>query len=303
MLRFTVLILALANAGYYAWSHGLLPVGNTTASPESEPQRLAQQLHPEALRIVPKAGTMAPSTQEPTEPAPPVEEAAPAATEPQPPTAAATTTEPATTPVAASAAPPAPLPALAAAAATTAAAVAAVAAAPNLPTAPTTAPVAKKEVKPATPQTICLQAGAFNTAQAEVLRKALGGLPAGSWSLGSATLPGRWMVYMGRFPDLEALNKKRKELQERNISYDRPRIAALEPGLSLGRYSTEEAGQRALSQLNAKGIRSAKVVQERAETPAFVLRLPTVAPDARQRIASTLRPALAGKTLRPCAGD
>ena len=111
------------------------------------------------------------------------------------------------------------------------------------------------------------------------------------------------MVYMGRFSDLDALNKKRKELQERNVGYDRPRIAALEPGLSLGRFSTEEAAERALVQLGTKGVRSAKVVQERSETPAFVLRLPTVAPDARQRIASTLRPALAGKTLRPCAND
>lgn len=290
MLRSTVLILALANAGYYAWSHGLLPLGNTTTATESEPQRVAQQLHPEALRIVPKAGALAASTEEEAvEPAPALE-APPATIEPQLPTITPPT-EPATAPVAASAAPatpPAPLPALAAAV-------------------PAAAPVAKKEVKqevkPAAPPTICLQAGAFNTAQAEVLRKALGGLPAGSWNLSSATLPGRWMVYMGRFPDLESLNKKRKELQERNISYDRPRIAALEPGLSLGRYSSEEAGERALAQLNAKGIRSAKVVQERAETPAFVLRLPTVAPDARQRIASTLRPALAGKTLRPCAGD
>ncbi|MDD2609957.1 MAG: SPOR domain-containing protein [Giesbergeria sp.] len=300
MLRSTVLILALANAGYYAWSHGLLPLGNTTTATESEPQRVAQQLHPEALRIVPKAGALAASTEEEAVEPDPALEAPPATIEPQLPTITPPT-EPATAPVAASAAPatpPAPLPALAAAVPAAAAVTAAAAAA---------APVAKKEVKqevkPAAPPTICLQAGAFNTAQAEVLRKALGGLPAGSWNLSSATLPGRWMVYMGRFPDLESLNKKRKELQERNISYDRPRIAALEPGLSLGRYSSEEAGERALAQLNAKGIRSAKVVQERAETPAFVLRLPTVAPDARQRIASTLRPALAGKTLRPCAGD
>ncbi len=285
MLRFTVLILALTNAGYYAWSQGLLPVGKTTAGLESEPQRLAQQLHPDALRIVPKAGAAAPSTTpEPASaPTPPVESATAAIT-PEATTPEATPAATAQPPAAAS------LPALAAAPALAASA------------APTAPAEAKKEPPPA-PQTVCLQAGAFNTAQADVLRKALSSLPAGSWSLNNATLPGRWMVYMGRFPDLEALNKKRKPLQDRNVSYDRPRIAALEPGLSLGRFSSEEAAERALAQLGSKGVRSAKVVQERSETPAFVLRLPTVSPDARQRIASTLRPALAGKTLRPCASD
>ncbi len=156
--------------------------------------------------------------------------------------------------------------------------------------------------KPET-QTICLQAGAFNTAQADVLRKALGSLPADSWNLNNATLPGRWMVYMGRFPDLDSLNKKRNELRNRDVSYDRPRIAELEPGLSLGRYSSEEAAQRALAQLSNKGVRSARVVPERAETPAFVLQLSAVPVDARQRVINTLRPALAGKTLLPCQGD
>lgn len=108
------------------------------------------------------------------------------------------------------------------------------------------------------------------------------------------------MVYMGKFPDNDSLNKKRNELRDRDVPYDRPRIAALEPGLSLGRYSSEEAAQRALAQLGTKGVRSARVVPERSETPAFVLQLPAVAVDARQRVTNTLRPALAGKTLRPC---
>lgn len=285
MLRFTVLMLALANAGYYAWSHGLLPLGQSTSSAEAEPQRLAQQLHPDALRIVPKAGSgtppapeEAPSTSTAAKSAP--EAAAPPAASPAPAAAAPTAV-------------PIPTPALAA---TTAAASALAIAAAQ----PESKPEAKTPAK-AEPSTICLQAGAFNTAQADVLRKALGSsLPADSWSLSNATLPGRWMVYMGRFPDLNTLDRKRKELQARDVPYDRPRIAALEPGLSLGRYSTEEAAERALAQLGTKGVRSARVVPERAETPAFVLRLPAVAPDARQRISSTLRPALAGKTLHPC---
>lgn len=292
MLRFTVLILALTNAGYYAWSHGLLPLGQSTNSAEAEPQRLAQQLHPDALRIVPKAGSGAP-TPAPEEAPSPSSAAKPAPEAPTPAAAPPAAAPPAPTPQAATPVPP-PVPTALPAAAPVAAAVA--------PPESKPAAAAKTPAK-AEPSTICLQAGAFNAAQADVLRKALGSLPADSWSLNNATLPGRWMVYMGRFADQNALDKKRKELQARDVPYDRPRIPALEPGLSLGRYSTEEAAERALAQLGTKGVRSARVVPERAETPAFVLRLPAVAADARQRISTTLRPALAGKTLRPCQRD
>ena len=150
----------------------------------------------------------------------------------------------------------------------------------------------------AAPQGECLQAGLFDAAQADALRRAAAALPAGSWRLENATLPGRWMVYMGRFPDADQLAKKRSELRELGVSFDRPN-AALEPGLSLGRFSSEEAAQRGLTQLNAKGVRSARVVQERLDTPGFVLRLPQA--DAALRAQGiALRGALAGKDLRPC---
>ncbi|TAG34389.1 MAG: SPOR domain-containing protein [Polaromonas sp.] len=52
MLRLLVLLLALANAGYFAWSHGMLAPYGFAPAAQSEPQRLTQQLHPEALRIL-----------------------------------------------------------------------------------------------------------------------------------------------------------------------------------------------------------------------------------------------------------
>ena len=52
MLRLLVLLLALANAGYFAWSHGTLAPYGFAPAAQSEPQRLVQQLHPEALRIL-----------------------------------------------------------------------------------------------------------------------------------------------------------------------------------------------------------------------------------------------------------
>lgn len=145
----------------------------------------------------------------------------------------------------------------------------------------------------------CLQAGIFDAAQAETLRRAASALPAGSWQLEPATLPGRWMVYMGRFSDPDQLAKKRAELRELNIAYDRPN-AALEPGLSLGRFATEEAAQRGLANLAAKGVRSARVVQERLDMPGFMLRLPQADAKLRSQV-EELRGALAGKNLRSCS--
>lgn len=139
----------------------------------------------------------------------------------------------------------------------------------------------------------------FDARQAEALRQAAAQLPAGSWSLEPVQAAGRWMVYLGRFPDEEAVARKRAELRALKVDYDRPG-AALEPGLSLGRYSTEEGAQRALGQLAGQGVRKARVVQERSDTPGYTLRLPAVSGAQRAHIDATLQPALAGKALRPC---
>ena len=236
MLRLAVIVLLLANAGYYAWSHGWLRSWGLAPVEQSEPQRMAQQIRPETLRILQTrdSALVAPAPAS----APPAE--------------------------------PALLPASTAA------------------SAPPTA-------------TVCLQAGALDPRQADAVRSAAAALPQGSWSLESTAIPGRWMVYMGRFADDEALGKKRAELRARNVPYDRPNNPALEPGLSLGRFSTEEAAQRALTTLSSQGVRTAKVVVERAEAQAFTLRLPALDSATRAQAETLLRPALGDKLLRTCS--
>lgn len=108
------------------------------------------------------------------------------------------------------------------------------------------------------------------------------------------------MVYLGRFADADALAKKRAELRARNVSFDRAGVAALEPGLSLGRFASEEAAERALATLVRKNdVRNARVVVERAASVSFQLRLPLVDAGLRAQLAP-LTPALAGNALRPC---
>lgn len=52
MLRVVALLLILLNAGYFAWSQGLLRAYGWAPAEQHEPERLAQQVRPEALRIL-----------------------------------------------------------------------------------------------------------------------------------------------------------------------------------------------------------------------------------------------------------
>lgn len=178
---------------------------------------------------------------------------------------------------------------------------------PTPPPAPAVAPAADTAASAPAPTAAapadageCLQAGVFDDKQAAALRTAAAALPAGSWSLEPTPITGRWMIYMGRFDDQDTLDKKRAELRARKVDFDRAG-GTLELGLSLGRFSTEEAAQRGLTALNAQGVRTARVIQERQAATGFILKLPAVTDAQRQRWLATLRPAMAGKTLGSCS--
>lgn len=147
----------------------------------------------------------------------------------------------------------------------------------------------------------CLAAGLYTEPQAAALRQALGtaAWPAGSWSLEPASEPARWIVYMGRYANADQLNRKKAELRQRNVVFEAPGSAALEPGLSLGAFDSQAAANQRLETLFQRGVRTARVLQERAEVRGLQLRLP-VADDALRARLDEIRTALAGKTLRPC---
>jgi len=146
----------------------------------------------------------------------------------------------------------------------------------------------------------CWEVGSFDDRQLAVLRAALReqDLPSSFWELQNSPVTGRWMVYLGKFPSAEALDLKRSELRQRGIGHDRAG-GALEPGLSLGRFTSEEAATRELTAMLRQGVRGARVVQERADAVAYTLRLPHVTPEMHLRV-ERLKPAFAGKPLRLC---
>ncbi len=216
MLRLIVLILVLANAAYFAWSQNLLAPWGLAPVQQSEPHRMAQQIKPQAVRIL-------------------------GADE-----------------------------------------------------------VKRIEVAASGPKPVeCLQAGPLEESQSAGLKQALEPWPAGAWSLEPVAEPARWIVYMGRYPSQESVNRKRAELRQLGVSFEPLSNASLEPGLSLGGYPTEAEANRQLEAAAQRGVRTAKVVQERAEVRGLLLKLPAVDDALRARL-DELKAALNGKNLRSC---
>jgi hypothetical protein len=123
--------------------------------------------------------------------------------------------------------------------------------------------------------------------------------PAGSWSLDPTTEPARWIIYMGKYPGVEQVARKRAELRQLGISFEAPTNPDLEPGLSLGSFPNEAAANTQLAALADKGVHTARVVQERPEQHGMRLQLPAVDDALRARL-DELKAPLAGKPLRPC---
>ncbi len=145
----------------------------------------------------------------------------------------------------------------------------------------------------------CLQAGPLDEAVARTLQSALDTWPAGSWSLEPAPQPARWIVYLGKYPAAESVERKKAELRSLGVSFEPLANAAFEPGLSLGGHATQAAAEQQLQALSERGVRTARVVQERPELRGVALRLPALDDRLRTRL-DELRSALGSAHLRPC---
>lgn len=219
MVRVLVLALLLINGLYGAWSQGLLRDAGLGSGEQGESQRLARQIAPQALRILPPEEFRQ------------LEERAKADASPRQ----------------------------------------------------------------------CLQAGPLDAAQSAAIRKLLEpAWPAGSWELQTLNLPQRWIVYMGRYETTDLLLRKRSEIAAMNLHMEPLNKPALEPGISLGGFPTQAQAEVGLAQLNKRGIRTARVVQELEGGVAFELKLPAVGDALKPKLAD-VRALLPGKPLTSCA--
>ena len=146
----------------------------------------------------------------------------------------------------------------------------------------------------------CLQAGLFNELQVNALRPRLQStLPDGSWAFSPVVEPGRWIIYMGRYANEEMVAKKRSELRARGVKFEPVQNPGLNPGLSLGNFDSKAGADRELARDAERGVRTARVILERAEVRGQRLTLPAVDAALKAQL-ETLKPRLAGKVLVAC---
>jgi hypothetical protein len=152
---------------------------------------------------------------------------------------------------------------------------------------------------PAPKSAECLQSPLLDARLTQAVRTAAAALPSGSWALESASEPARWIVYMGKYTAADVLAKKRAELRQLDVTIVPLQNPNLEPGISLGGFATQGEANRELTELNKRGVRTAKVLQEKAAATGQVLRLPAVDDALRGQLGS-LRTALGNAALRTC---
>ena len=156
-------------------------------------------------------------------------------------------------------------------------------------------------VSASTGPTECLQVGVFNEEQTFVLRERVASvLPQGSWVIENATEPGRWLVYMGKYSNDEAVARKKSELRGLGVVFEVLGNPALAPGLQLGNFGTQADAEQALARIARKGVKTAKVIEDRAEQRGQRLRLAAVDAGLRSQL-DGIQSLLADKAFRPCA--
>ena len=218
MLRIFVLVLILANGLYLVWSEGWLRAQGFAPAQQTEPQRLTQQIRPEAVRVLTADQYKKVQAQ------------------------------------------------------------------------------AQADLEPKQ----CLQAGPFDAAQVSALDQALAAaLPPGGWQFESVVIPERWIIYMGKFPNADALEKKREELVAMKLVPQALTNRSLEIGLSLGGYDSQAKANVELGKLSQRGIRTARVLQEHPAGNATYVKLPAVSESMKQRL-NDVKPALAGHAFQAC---
>lgn len=121
----------------------------------------------------------------------------------------------------------------------------------------------------------CIEAGPYTAAQAasaaDALRKAL---PDVTWRDVTLERPGVWTVYLGGFSARDAMLRKEDDLRASGIEYAETTLPGEnEAGLALGRYDDRSDGEKALAQLQQRGIRGGRVLALAEASNAHLLRV------------------------------
>ncbi len=261
MLRWTVGLLIAANALYFAWTQGYLEGLGFAPRIEREPERVHQQVNPEAIRLLngmPGSVNEAPSSSN--------AETSASGTSPEPRSGASQSSTASDAPVITEA-----------------------------PIAPETNELQAADVA------VCWIADGLSVEQGRALGQVLETRVdlQGLYDLKPAKGGGRWIVYMGKLGE-DTMARKKKELRELKVEYREVRNSPLAPGLALGTFSTEEAAERGLDIVAKKGVRTARVAQERPEKDYVTLTLGSVTTQQKAEFDAVLT-AFEGAELERCS--
>ncbi len=149
----------------------------------------------------------------------------------------------------------------------------------------------------------CLEAGPFTPDESRQALLLVGKvMPKGSWSTQAVSVPGLWLVYMGPYPDADALQRKLVELRRlKNLSFEEVRSPSnLALGVSLGRFADERQANASLETMRLRGVRTARVVNARPAMELMVLRVPQASEADQGKLSAVPLPA--GKGFIACAG-
>jgi len=151
----------------------------------------------------------------------------------------------------------------------------------------------------------CLEAGPFAADEIggadAALQSAMPPEQRGGWTTVKTERPGAWILYMGKFANREALLKKADELKRRKVAYDEVHApAALDMGLSIGRYDDRAAAERALAKFGEQGIHTARVAEVSTPGASYLLRAANADAALAARL-TALRVDALGKGFAECA--
>ena len=146
---------------------------------------------------------------------------------------------------------------------------------------------------------VCLQSAWLDAPRAATVRHALEQtLPEGGWTLTPDNLSERWIIYLGRYANAADVTKKRAQLARIEVKSE-VLNNGLSPGLSLGAYPSQALANAALEAFIHRGVRTARVVMERASEPGYRVHLKS-STEATPTQLNPIKAILPGKMLMPC---
>jgi hypothetical protein len=148
----------------------------------------------------------------------------------------------------------------------------------------------------------CLEAGPFTAATLPAAEQALAAaLPGHEWVRASREVGPQFAVFIGPLAGRDAIQKKEGELRTLKLAYET--LVAPgdhDSGLSLGRFDSRPAAEKALEGYASRGVRTARVIALREAGTEWRLRVDNAPPPMAEQLRALSVPG--GASFAACAG-